>query len=224
MSQSRRIDRQVVRKLGRLAVAIGAAWLVASFALLVLIGPSSGSVAAAATPATTSAEATAATPAQAVPTSSCSPLTESGGTCYNAGEFCPSADLYMSGVAENGSPIACEPDGGQPPHWELCTRATSAATAASTAVATPICPTALAGTATPGGTSTTASTPSSAPTGITASATAGATTSGPAGAPTTGGGTGPGTSGTLAAAGGAVIVAGAGLVLLSRRRSRRRPA
>lgn len=214
MSQSRRIDWPAVQKLGRFAVVIGAAWLVASFALLVLIGSSSGAVAAAATPATRSMAAspatTAATPAQAAPTSSCFPLTESSGTCYNAGEFCPNADLSMSGVAANGTPIACEPDGGQQPHWEVCTPVTFTATPASTAAAAPICPVARAGAATPTG----------APTG----ATPGATTGAPAGAPATGGGTGPGTSGTLAAAGCAVMVVGAGLVFLSRRRTRRRPA
>ena len=196
--------------------------MAASFALLVLIGPSSG-VAAAATPATTatsaSAAATAATPAQ---TSSCFPLTETGGTCYTVGEFCPSADLNMSGVAANGTPIACEADAGQQLHWEQCTRAASTATPASTAAAL-TCPATLAITPAPTGAATTASAPTAAPTTAAASATPGATTSGPAGAPVTGGGTGPGNSGVLAAAGSAVMVVGAGLVFLSRRRSRRRP-
>lgn len=212
MSQSRRTEWRVVQKHGRFAVVTGAAWLVASFALLVLIGASSGAAAAA---------ATTVTPDQAAPASSCSPLSESSGKCYNAGEFCPSADLYMSGVAMNGTPIACEPEpGGGQPHWEACTRATFAATPATpatpahTAAATPICPVAVVGTAT---------TPST-PTGASASAAPGPTTSGPAGAPATGGGTGRGTSGTLAAAGCAAIVVGTGLVFFSRRRSRRRPA
>ena len=217
MSQSRRMDWPAVQKLGEFAVATGAACLVASLALLVLIGPSSGVVAAAATPATTSTAAstaaTTAAPTQAASTSLCFPLTESSGTCYNAGEFCPNADLDMSGVAANGTPIACEPDGGQQPHWEDCTPATFTATPASTAAAEPICPVARAGTATPTG----------APTGATPAAAPGATTGAPAGAPATGGGTGPGASGTLAVAGGAVMVVGAGLVFLSRR-SRRRPA
>jgi hypothetical protein len=213
LSRSRRIDWQAVQKLGGLAVVTGAALLVASFALLVLIGPSSGAVAAAATPAATSTAAdTAATVAPAVlaaTTSSCYPLTESGGTCYNAGEFCPTADLYTSGVALNGTPIACEPDGNTQPHWEVCTRVNFTATPASTAGATPVCPVAVAAGSTP-------STPS-----VTPGATA-ATTSGPAGAPATGGGTGPGISGTMAAAGGAFMAVGAGLVFLSRRRSRPR--
>jgi hypothetical protein len=173
-------------------------------------------VAAAATPATTSTAVSTATTAastQAASTSSCFPLTESSGTCYNAGEFCPNADLDMSGVAANGTPIACEPNEGQQPHWEDCTPATFTATPASTAAAEPICPVALAGKASPTG----------APTGPNASATPETTTGAPAGAPATGGGTGPGISGTLAATGGAVMVVGAGLVFLSRRRSRRRP-
>ena len=206
------MDWQAVQKLGELAVVAGAALLVASFALLVLIGPSSGAVAAAATPAATSAASTASAVAPAVlaaTTSSCYPLTESGGTCYNAGEFCPTADLYTSGVALNGTPIACEPDGNTQPHWEVCTRVNFTATPASTAGATPVCPVAVAAGSTP-------STPS-----VTPGATA-ATTSGPAGAPATGGGTGPGISGTMAAAGGAFMAVGAGLVFLSRRRSRLR--
>jgi hypothetical protein len=199
LSQPRRIDSPVVQKLGRFAAVMGAAWLAASFALLVLIGASSGAVAAAATMTTT--QATATTP--------CFPLSESSGHCYNAGEFCPNADLLTSGVAANGSPIACESDGGQQPHWEVCTPVSFTATASSTAIATPICPVALAGGAAPTG----------APTGATPSATTGA----PAGAPATGGGTGPGASATLAAAGCAVMVIGAGLVVLARKRSRRKP-
>lgn len=213
LSQSRRIDWRAVQKLGGLAVVTGAALLVASFALLVLIGPSSGAMAVAATPAATSAAAS--TAASAAPaaltamTSSCYPLTETSGTCYNAGEFCPNADLYTSGVAANGTPIACEPDGNTQPHWEVCTPVNFAATPASTAGATPVCPVAVAAGSTP-------STPS-ATTGATS-----ATTSGPAGAPATGGGTGPGISGTLAAAGGAFMAVGAGLVFLSRRLNRPR--
>ena len=213
MSQSRRIDWRAVQKLGGLAVVTGAALLVASFALLVLIGPSSGAMAVAATPAATSAAAS--TPASAAPaaltatTSSCYPLTETSGTCYNAGEFCPNADLYTSGVAANGTPIACEPDGNTQPHWEVCTRVNFTATPASTTAATPVCPVAVAAGSTP-------STPS-----VTPGATS-ATTSGPAGAPATGGGTGPGISGTLAAAGGAFMAVGAGLLFLSRRLSRPR--
>jgi LPXTG-motif cell wall-anchored protein len=222
LSQSRRIDWPAVQKLGEFASVTGAALLVASFALLVLIGPSSGAVAAAATPSpSASPAATAATPAQTAP-SSCFPRTESSGTCYNAGEFCPNADLNMSGVAANGTPIACEPDG-QQPHWKACTHATSAATPASTAGSTPICPAALAVAAAPDGAATPASTFTGFPTVAITSAAPGATTSAPAGAPATGGGTGPGISATLAAAGGAVMVAGTGLVFLSRRRSRRRP-
>jgi hypothetical protein len=213
LSQSRRFDWQAVRKLGGLAVVTGAALLVASFALLVLVGPSSGAVAVAATPAATStAASTAATVAPAAlaaTTTSCYPLTETSATCYNAGEFCPTADLYTSGVAANGTPIACEPDGNSQPHWEDCTRVNFTATPASTAGATPVCPVAIAGGSTP-------STPSATP-GATAAA-----TTGPAGAPATGGGTGPGISGTVAATGGAFMAVGAGLVFLSRRRSRPR--
>jgi LPXTG-motif cell wall-anchored protein len=223
VSQSRRIDWPVVEKLGGFAVATGAACLVAALALLVLIGPSSGAVAVAAALTTSSTPASTATTTaasnQAAPTSSCFPLTESSGTCYNAGEFCPNADLNTSGVAANGTRIACEADGGQQPHWKACTPVTFSTTPASTPGTTPICPVALAGGATPTGGATTASTPNGAAT----SATPGATTSAPAGAPATGGGTGPGTSGKLAVAGGAVMVAGGGLVFLSRRRSRRRP-
>jgi len=213
LSQPRHIDWPVVQKLGRFAAVIGAAWLAASFALLMLIGASSGAVAAAATlaPSTTATSTVTATTTaiQAAATTPCFPVSESSGHCYNAGEFCPNADLLTSGVAANGSPIACESDGGQQPHWEVCTPVSFTATASSTAIATPICPVALAGGAAPTGT----------PTGATPSATTGA----PAGAPATGGGTGPGASATLAAAGCAVMVIGAGLVLLARRHSRRRP-
>jgi hypothetical protein len=216
LSQSRRVDWQVVQRLGGLAVAAGAALLVAAFALLVLVGPSSGAVAAAATPAAASAPAstaaTVAPAALAATTTSCYPLTETSATCYNAGEFCPTADLYTSGVAANGTPIACEPDGNTQPHWEDCTRVNFTATPASTAGTTPVCPVAIAG----GSTGSTTSTPSATP-GATA-----ATTTSPAGAPATGGGTGPGISGTVAATGGAFMAVGAGLVFLSRRRSRPR--
>ena len=203
MSRSRRIAWPAMQKLGGFALVMGAMWLVASLALLVLIGLSPGAVAVAAIP---SANSTA-----AASTPSCFPLTESGGTCYNAGEFCPNADLNMSGVAANGTPIACEPEAnGTPPHWRACTPT-------STATGTLVCPAARAVTATPSGT-TSPSTSTSASTGTTTSATPGTTTSAPAGAPATGGGTGPGISGALAAAGCAVIVAGAVLVFLSLRR------
>ncbi len=218
MPQSRRIDWAAAQKLVRFAVAMGAMWLVASFALLVLIGLSPGAVATAATPSasstvTSTASTTTATPTPAASTSSCSPRTESSGACYNAGEFCPNADLNMSGVSANGTPIACEPEAnGTQPHWRDCTTATSTVTPASTATGTLICPAAVAGTATVPSTST------SATTGTTTSDTPGATPGAPAGAPATGGGTGPGTSGALAAAGCAVMLTGAGLVFLSRRR------
>ena len=212
MPRSRRVDWAAVQKLGGFTVAAGAAWLMASLALLVLIGLSSGAAAATRSASSTAASPTAATTTPAS-TSSCFPLTESSGTCYNAGEFCPSADLNMSGVALNGTPIACEPEAnGTPPHWRDCTPATSTATPASTATGTLVCPAARAGTA------TTPSTSTSATTGTTTSATPGVTTGAPAGAPATGGGSGPGINGALAAAGCAVIVAGAGLVFLSRRR------
>jgi hypothetical protein len=209
LSQARRIDWAVVQKLGRFAVVTGAAFLIASLALLVLIGPSSGAVAAAAT----SAASATATPA---PASTCFPLSESSGKCYNAGEFCPDADLDQSGVALNGTPIACEPGGGTQPHWEDCTRA-------STTIGTLTCPAALASSGAPTGTATTSSTPAGAPTVTTTSASPGVTASTPAGAPATGGGTGPGDSGMLAAGGCAVMAAGAGLVFVARRRSRRMP-
>ena len=229
MSQSRRIDRQAVQKLGGFAVVTGAALLVAAFASLVLIGTSSRAVAAAATPmASSTAISTAVTTTaatQAAPTTTCFPLTESSRTCYNVGEFCPNADLNMSGVAANGTPIACESDEGQQPHWEACKPATFSTTPASTA-AEPVCPVTPAGTAAgsttaPASTATAASAPAGASTGGSTSATTAATTGTPAGAPATGGGTGSGTSGTLAAAGCAVMVVGVGLVILSRRRGRR---
>jgi hypothetical protein len=216
MARSRRIDWAAVQKLGRFAIVAGAAWLVASLALLVLLALSSGAVAAAATfsaSSTAASPASTTTPTQAASTPSCFPLTESSGTCYNAGEFCPSADLNMSGVALNGTPIACEPEAnGTQPHWEDCTPVTSAATPASTASGTLDCPEARAGTA------TSPSTSASAATGTTTSPVPDTTTGAPAGAPATGGGTGPGVSGALAAAGGAIMVVGAGLIFLSRRR------
>lgn len=214
MSRSGRIDWAAVQKFGGFIVVTGAVWLVASLALLVLIGLSSGAAATAATlsASSTAASTTAATTTPAS-TSSCFPLTESSGTCYNPGEFCPSADLNMSGVALNGTPIACEPEAnGTTPHWRDCTPATPTATPASTATGTLACPAARAGTATSPGTAISA-TP-----GTAASATPYATTGAPAGAPATGGGTGPGINGVLAAAGCALMVAGAGLVFLSRRR------
>ncbi len=213
MSRSRRIDWAAAQKRGWFAV-MGAMCLVGPLALLVLIGLSPGAMAAA---ATLSASSTAASPAAGATTPastpSCFPLTESSGTCYNAGEFCPHADLNLSGVAANGTPIACEPEAnGTQPHWRDCTPAASAATPASTATGTLVCPAARAGTA------TTPSTSASATTGTTASATPEVSTAAPVGPPATGGGTGPGINGALAAAGCAVIVAGAGLVFLSRRR------
>jgi hypothetical protein len=215
MSGSRRIDWAAVQKLRGFAIVTGAAWLVASLALLVLIGLSSGAVATAATfsaSSTAASTASTSTPTQAASTSSCFPLTESSGTCYNAGQFCPSADLNMSGVALNGTPIACEPEAnGTQPHWEDCTPATSTATPASTSTGTPDCPAARAGTAPSPSTSASAAPGTTSPVPD-------ATTGAPAGAPATGGGTGPGVSGALAAAGCAIMVAGAGLVFLYRRR------
>ena len=166
MSRSRRIDWAAAQKRGWFAV-MGAMCLVAPLALLVLIGLSPGAMAAA---ATLSASSTAASPTAAATTPastpSCFPLTESSGTCYNAGEFCPNADLNMSGVAANGTPIACEPEAnGTQPHWRDCTPAASTATPASTATGTLVCPAARAGAA------TTPSTSASATTGTTASAT-----------------------------------------------------
>lgn len=220
MSRSRRIDWAAVQKLGGFTVAMGAVWLVASFALLVLIGLSPGAVAAAATPsATSTATSTATASTTPAPTASCSPLTESSGTCYNAGEFCPNADLNMSGVAANGTPIACEPEAnGTQPHWRDCTPATSTATPASTATGTLVCPAARAVTASPTDTATAPDTSASATTGTTLSPTPDTTTGAPVGAPATGGGTGPGISGVLVGAGCAVMAAGAGLIFFSRRR------
>ena len=102
MYQPRRIDWPIVQKLGRFAVVIGAAWLVASFALLVLSGPSSGAVAAA---------ASLSSPAPA----GCHPLSDEG-TCYEPGEFCRTADYGMSGVAGDGKAITCEDNDGW--RWE----------------------------------------------------------------------------------------------------------
>ena len=45
----------------------------------------------------------------------CTPLTSSG-RCYEAGEFCPTADRGMAGIAGNGEAIVCEDDNGW--RWE----------------------------------------------------------------------------------------------------------
>lgn len=208
LSRSRRVDWREARKLCALAAAT--ACLMASVALLALADPASAGTVAA-TPATSSPVTGAAiTATLTARTVSCFPLSESGGSCYNAGEFCPDADLNMSGVAANGAPIACESQSGeQQPRWEACTPFTFPATptSAATAPVTQVCP----------------PTPAGAPTGAGSTSAPSTSTSAPAGAPATGGGTGPGASGTLAAAGGAFIAGGAGLILLSRRRARRGP-
>jgi hypothetical protein len=100
--QSRHIGWPIAQKLGRFAVVTGAAWLVASFALLALSGPSLGAAAAAATP---SAGATA----------GCHPLSNEG-TCYQPGEFCRATDHGMSGVGLDGEAIICEDNNGW--RWE----------------------------------------------------------------------------------------------------------
>jgi hypothetical protein len=212
VSRSRRIDWAAAQKLGGFATVLGTMCLVAALALLVLIGLSPGAVAAAAFPASSTAASPTAATTTPASTPSCFPLTETSGTCYNAGEFCPKADLNMSGVAANGTPIACEPEAnGTQPHWRDCTPA-------STATGTLVCPAARAGTTSATGTATTPSTSTRATTGTTTSATPDVTTGAPVGAPATGGGSAPGINGALAAAGCTVIVAGAGLVFLSRRR------
>jgi hypothetical protein len=178
--------------------------LVAALGLLVLIGPSSGAVAA----ATFSSAVTSAAYAQ---TASCFPLSESSGTCYYAGEFCPEADVNKYGVAANGTSIACEVESGeQQPKWETCTPVTFATTATSTETAALTCPVAPAGTAAAGST----------PTGASTTTPVTPTTSAPAGAPATGGGTGPWAGAVLAATGSTVMVGGAGLIFLTWRRRR----
>lgn len=211
MSRSRRVDWREARKLCALAVAAAAACLAAALALLALTGPAIAGTVAPVSAATATVAGAATTATLTAQTVSCFPLSESSSSCYNAGEFCPNADLNKSGVAADGAPIACEsPPGGQQPRWEACTPVTfpatpgSAATQAATTTATQVCP----------------PTPAGAPTGA---ATPGANAGAPTGAPATGGGRGPGSRGTLAVAGGAVMAAGAGLILLSRWRTRRRP-
>ena len=54
-------------------------------------------------------------PPTAAPVSTCSPTTSSG-NCYSAGEFCPSADHGLSGVAGNGEAITCRDNNGW--RWE----------------------------------------------------------------------------------------------------------
>jgi len=98
--QPRRIARPIARKLGQFAVVMGAASLAASFALLVLAGPS-GAV-------------TAATPSAAA-TAGCHPLSDEG-TCYEPGEFCRTTDHGLSGVAGDGKAITCEDNDGW--RWE----------------------------------------------------------------------------------------------------------
>jgi hypothetical protein len=49
------------------------------------------------------------------PTTGCYPKTSSG-NCYEAGEYCPSADHGMTGVAGNGEPIICTYNSGW--RWE----------------------------------------------------------------------------------------------------------
>lgn len=193
MYQPRRSAWPMIRKLGKFAVVTGAASLAVSFALLVMTGPSSGAVAAAAT----------SSPAASV---GCHPLSDEG-TCYEPGEFCRNTDHGVSGVAGDGKSITCEDNDGW--RWEPQTGSTTP-TGAATAAGTPI------GAATSPTPNATTSAPTESPI-------PGATTSAPAGAPATGGGTGPGSSGTLAAAGFAIMVVGAGLVFFSRRRSRRVP-
>jgi hypothetical protein len=200
-----------------------AAGLVASLALLALVltAASSGAatVAAAASAASATASGTTASAVTTALTVSCYPVDESTGSCYEAGQFCPEADLNESGVAANGASIACETASGeQQPTWETCTPVVfppaSPGPATSAATEIPSCPPAPAGGAT--------STP--APTGAATSAAATPSASTPVSAPATGGGTGPRPGDGLAAAGGAVMVLGGGLILLSRWRSRRRPA
>ena len=195
MYQPRRIARPIARKLGQFAVVMGAASLAASFALVVLAGPS-GAV----TTATPSAAATA----------GCHPLSDKG-TCYEPGEFCRTTDHGLSGVAGDGKAITCEDNDGW--RWEP-----QAGSTTPTGTATTASPTTTS-------TGVTASPVPGATTGPPVESPAPAvSTSAPVGAPATGGGTGPGVSGTLAAAGCAIMAVGAGLVFLSRRRSRRVPA
>jgi hypothetical protein len=180
--------------LGKFTVVIGAVWLVASFALLVPIGPSSGAVAAAATPSSAAS-------------AGCHPLSDAG-TCYQPGEFCRTTDHGISGVAGDGKVITCEDNDGW--RWEPQAGSATPINTATTA-------------STPTGVSTEATASASPSATTSASAIPSATTSAPAGAPATGGGTGPGTGATLAAVGCALIAVGAGFVLFSRRRSRRMP-
>ena len=102
MNQSRRVNWPIARKLGKFAVVTGAAWLVASVAMLVLTGPSSGAVAAAATPSSTAS-------------AGCHPLSDEK-TCYEPGEICRDTDHGLSGVAGDGKAIICEDNDGW--RWE----------------------------------------------------------------------------------------------------------
>lgn len=71
-------------------------------------------------PPATAAPPAAVTPPTAAPTQApapagCYPLTSSG-HCYQAGEYCPTADRGMTGVAANGERIVCEDNNGW--RWE----------------------------------------------------------------------------------------------------------
>lgn len=200
MHHSQGINCRIMWNLGKFTVVIGAVWLVASFALLVPIGPSSGSVAAAATPSSAAS-------------AGCHPLSNEG-TCYEPGEFCRTTDHGISGVAGDGKVITCEDNDG----WRWEPQAGSATPISTTATAS-----ATTGVSTEATASASPSAPATPSTPAGASAIPSATTSAPVGAPATGGGRGPGTGGTLAAVGCALIAVGAGFVLLSRRRSRRMP-
>lgn len=143
MYQSRRIKWPIARRLGKFAVVTGAASLVASVALLVLSGPSSGGVAAAATPSSTAS-------------AGCHPLSDEG-TCYEPGEFCRNTDHGLSGVAGDGKAITCEDNDG----WRWEPQAGSAApTGAATSPAPDVTTSAPAASPSP---SATTSTPAGAP-------------------------------------------------------------
>lgn len=71
-----------------------------------------------AAPTPTTPAPTAPTPTAPTPTptpTACYPLTSSG-SCYEPGEYCPTADHGMSGVAGDGKAITCENNNGW--RWE----------------------------------------------------------------------------------------------------------